>query len=113
MERSTARTGLDGDARSTSTPCKRSRDDGGVFVTVPEFALTRAIVFRSDNNPTGFLVRLQDTARRMRKLATQWAVTLAQVEIDKVLRVEEELERAGHSPPDPAQLAAQARERLA
>src|SRR5581483_11375100 len=40
-------------------PLPTERVAGGTVVTVPEFALTRAIVFTSDSNPTGLLVRLQ------------------------------------------------------
>lgn len=82
---------------------------GGCKITVPEFSLTRAIVFTTDNNPTGLLVRLQDQTRRMRKIAAQWAISLAQVEIDKVMRVETELEQMNVTVPDAAALTDKAR----
>jgi len=86
---------------------------GGTKVTVPEFGLTTAIVFTSDNSPTGLLVRFQDHARRTRKLAAQWSHDLAEVEIEKVLKVEAELERGGHTLPDGKALQDDARARLA
>jgi hypothetical protein len=86
---------------------------GGTKVTVPEFGLTTAIVFTSDNSPTGLLVRFQDHARRTRKLAAQWSHDLAEVEIEKVLKVEADLERGGHTLPDGKALQDDARARLA
>lgn len=97
-----------GDVRSLVS----QRVPGGVKVTVPEFGLTTAIVFTADNSPTGLLVRLQDQARRMSKMAAQWSHDLAAAEIAKVLPVEAELERAGHTLPDAKQLQDDARARL-
>jgi hypothetical protein len=85
---------------------------GGTKVIVPEFGLTTAIVFTGDISPTGLLVRFQDHVRRVRKLAAQWAHDLAETEIAKVMKVEEELEQAGHTLPDGQQLADNARARL-
>lgn len=85
---------------------------GGTQVTIPEFGLTTAIIFTSDNSPRGLLVRLQDQSRRMRKLAAQWAHDLAQVELDKVTRVEQQLEQGGHTVPDGQALLDSARARL-
>ncbi|MBY0525180.1 MAG: hypothetical protein K2R98_17370 [Gemmataceae bacterium] len=97
-----------GDVRSLQT----ERVVGGTKVTLPEFGLTSAIVFTSDNTPTGLLVRFQDHARRTRKMAAQWSHDLAEVEIEKVLKVEAELERAGHTLPDAQALQEDARARL-
>lgn len=85
---------------------------GGTQVYVPEFGLTTAIVFTSDNSPTGMLVRFQDHCRRSRKLAAQWAHDLAEVEMEKVLKVQAELERAGHTLPDGQALQDDAKKRL-
>lgn len=85
---------------------------GGTQVTLPEFGLTTAIIFTSDNSQRGLLVRLQDQSRRMRKLAAQWAHDLAQVEIEKVVRVEQQLEQMGHTLPDGQALVDSARARL-
>ena len=56
--------------------------------------MTAAVVFTADNTPTGIVVRFQDQARRMRKLAAQFAHDLAEVEMEKVTRVETQLEQA-------------------
>lgn len=96
------------DVRSLQT----ERVVGGTLVTVPEFGLTAAIVFTADNSPKGLLVHLQDQARRTRKLAAQWNHDLAQAELGKVTRVEEELEQMGHTLPDGKALLDNARARL-
>jgi hypothetical protein len=89
------------------------RVPGGWKVTVPEFGLTCAILFSAvDNNPNGMLVRFQDQTRRLRKLAAQWAHDLAEVEMDKVLKVEARLEQAGHTLRDGKELQDNARQRL-
>jgi hypothetical protein len=85
---------------------------GGTKVTLPEFGLTAAIVFTADSGPTGLVVRFQDQARRWQKLAAQWTHDLAEVEIDKVARVEAQLEAAGHTLPDGQALMRDARSRL-
>ncbi|MFN4260351.1 MAG: hypothetical protein ACK4RK_13725 [Gemmataceae bacterium] len=97
-----------GDVRSL----RIERVMGGTRVTLPEFGLTAAILFTSDNGPDGLLVRFQDQARRMRKLAAQWAHDLAAAEMDKVLKIEAELERRGHTLPDGQALQDNARARL-
>ena len=85
---------------------------GGTQVTLPEFGLTAAVVFTGDNSPTGLVVRFQEQVRRMRPLAAQWARDQAEVELDKVTRVEGELEQAGHTLPDGQALMDDARQRL-
>ncbi len=85
---------------------------GGTRVTLPEFGLTGVIVFTSDNSPTGILVRFQEQLRRMRRPAAQWAHDLAEVELEKVAKVEAQLEAAGHTLPDGARLLSNARTRL-
>jgi hypothetical protein len=97
-----------GEVRSLQT----ERVVGGTRVTIPEFGLTAAILFTGDNGPTGILVRYQEQVRRMRKLAAQWAHDLAEVELDKITRVETQLEAAGHTLPDGTQLLDNARSRL-
>jgi hypothetical protein len=93
-----------------SLPSKRVV--GGRQVTIPEFGLTTALVFTSDNGQTGLLVRLQDQARAMRKLAAQWAYQLGEVELDKVTRINAELEQTEHRVPDAESRLADARKRL-
>ncbi|MGE3805053.1 MAG: hypothetical protein AB7K24_10315 [Gemmataceae bacterium] len=92
---------------------RSERVPGGYRVTVPEFGVAAAIVFTTDNSRTGLLVRFQDQAARMRQLAAQWAHDLAQVEIDKVERIETQLEQMGQTLPDGTTLMADARRRLA
>ncbi len=86
---------------------------GGTRVTFTEFGLTDAVVFTSDNNPTGIIVRFQEQLRRMRKLAAQWQHDLAEVELEKVASVESQLEADGHTLPDGKKLMQEARSRLA
>lgn len=88
------------------------RVTGGTKVTIPEYGLTAAIVFTSDNNPNGLVVRLQDQARRMSKQAAHWNHDLAEVELGKVEQVEQQLEQAGHKLPDGDKLMEDARKRL-
>ena len=97
-----------GDVRSL----QNQRVPGGTRVVIPEFGLTTAVVFTSDNSPTGLLVRFQEQARKTRKQASEWMLDLAEVEMEKVLKVEEELEKNGHALPDGAALKDDARARL-
>jgi hypothetical protein len=73
------------------------RDLGGIRIVIPEFGLTAAVVFTSDLNQ---IIRFQDQARRMGKLAAQWSHALAQAELEKVVRINGELEQAGHTVPE-------------
>ncbi len=85
---------------------------GGKKVTLNEFGLTAAIVFTSDNGPTGLLVYFQDKIRQMNETAAQWSMTLARKEMEKVLAVENELSQLGHTVKNENQLLANATERL-
>ncbi len=91
---------------------RQERVVGGTRVTLPEFGLTAAILFTADNGPNGILVRLQDQARQAGKVAAQWSIYLAEQEISKVARVQEQLEGASHHIPDGQALLADARRRL-
>jgi len=82
---------------------------GGTKVFLPEFGLTTAIVFTSDTN---LLIRFQEQCRARRQLAAQWTYELAVQELQKVWRVEEQLEKDDHKLPDGAALLNDARERL-
>jgi hypothetical protein len=81
----------------------------GYKITLPEFGLTGAVVFTADN---ALVVRFQEQCRARRQLAAQWTRDLAQLELAKALRVEQQLEQAGHTLPDGAQLVKNAQERL-
>src|SRR5438876_664066 len=91
---------------------EQERVVGGTKVTIPEFSLTTAILFTADNSPTGVLVYLQDRVRHQREMAAQWARDLAQVELEKVTRINEQLEAAGHPLPDGTKLLHDARSRF-
>jgi hypothetical protein len=83
---------------------------GGTKVIVPEFGLTTAIVFTSDTN---LVIRFQEQCKAMRQQAAQWTYELAVQELQKVLRIEEQLERGNHKLPDGPALLKDARDRLA
>jgi hypothetical protein len=82
---------------------------GGTRVFVPEFGLTTALLFTSD---TSLLIRFQEQCRARRQLAAQWTYELAVQELQKVWRVEEQLEKADHKLPDGPALLQDARERI-
>jgi hypothetical protein len=82
---------------------------GGTRVFLPEFGLTTAIIFTADNN---VVVRFQEQCRARHQLAAQWTYELAVQELQKVWRVEEQLERDNHTLPDGAALLKDARDRL-
>lgn len=83
---------------------EQERVVGGTKVTIPEFSLTTAILFTADNSPTGVLVYFQDRVRHQREIAAQWAKDLAEIEIAKVSRVNEQLVTAGHPVTDGTEL---------
>jgi hypothetical protein len=85
------------------------RTVGGTKVTLREFGLTTAIVFTADMN---LIVRFQEQARSLRQLAAQWTYDLAVQQTEKVLKIERELEQAGHVLPDGGQLLQDAQNRL-
>jgi hypothetical protein len=91
---------------------KIDRITGGSKITLPEFGLTSAIVFTSDNSPTGMLVRFQEQARRSRKKAAEMMYDLAVAESEKILQVETELEKEAHILPDGKQLIDDSKNRL-
>jgi hypothetical protein len=97
-----------GEVRSLRT----ERVVGGTRVTIPEFGLTAAVVFTADNGPNGLVVSFQDKVRRTRKLAGQWAHDLALAELEKVERVQAQLEQGGHTLPDARALLDNARARI-
>jgi hypothetical protein len=91
---------------------RQERTVGGTQVTIPEFGLTTAVVFAADSGPDGIVVRLQDQCRQTARVAAQWARELAEEELKKVVVIEEQLEKAGHTLPDGQKLVENARNRL-
>jgi hypothetical protein len=86
---------------------------GGTRVTLPEFGLTAILLFTSDFTSEASLIgRYQTQARSRRQLAAQWSYDMALYEIEKVVRLEKQLEKQGHTLPDAAQLIANAEARL-
>jgi len=77
------------------------RVPGGTRITIPEFGLTTAVVFTADNS---LIIRLQEQVRARRQLAAQWTRDLAQLELSKVLPLEQQLEQTGHTLPDGQEL---------
>ncbi len=73
---------------------------GGMRLRLHNFSLTSAVVFTSDLEPTGLVVRLQDQQRRMGKIAAQWAQDQAQEELTKVEQVHAELVKVAPALPD-------------
>jgi hypothetical protein len=88
---------------------KVERTTGGTKITLPEFGLTAAVLFTGDSSIVG---HLQTQARQTSQRAAKWARDLAEEEIRKVARVEEQLEQAGHIPPKDQNLLEDARRRL-
>lgn len=82
---------------------------GGSKVTLLEFGLTGAIVFTADNNS---VIRLQEQARSRRLAAAQYSYDMALYEMEKVLKIEEQLEKMGHTLPDAGALVRDAQKRL-
>jgi len=86
---------------------------GGTKVTIREFGLTTAVVFTSDFTSENSIVgRFQTQARLNRQSAAQWSYDMAQVEMKKVVGIEEQLEKQGHVLPDGKQLMDDAQTRL-
>jgi hypothetical protein len=81
----------------------------GYKITLPEFGLTSAVVFTADNS---LVVRFQELVRARRQLAAQWTRDLAHLELAKALKVEQQLEQAGHTLPDARKLVQDAQDRL-
>jgi hypothetical protein len=90
----------------------QERAIGGTRVVIEDFGLTSAIIFTADNGPGGIVARFQDQARQLGKMAAQWAHDLAEEEIVKTTKVNDQLESAGHKLPDGQQLLADARARV-
>jgi hypothetical protein len=83
---------------------------GGTKLVLPEFGLTAAVVFTSD---TQLVVRFQQVCALRREVAAEWTYNLAVQELEKVVRITQELEQRGLTVADAGQLLKDARDRLA
>jgi hypothetical protein len=63
----------------------------GVQVTLPDFDLTAAVVFTSDNRPDGDLARWQRQTRSLAPFAASWACDMAEEQFKKVMWTHERL----------------------
>ncbi len=78
-----------GHVQSLQKDCKPVA--GGKEIVIPEFDLTSAVVFTSDLEPNGLVVKWQDHRRVVGPLASQWARDLARIEYDKTLKIARQL----------------------
>jgi hypothetical protein len=69
----------------------------GTQITLPEFDLTAAVAFTSDNAPDGLLAAWQKKTREFGPYAAAWACDLAKEQFKKVVRTQSQLE--GIAPP--------------
>jgi len=82
---------------------------GGMKISIPEFGLTTAIAFTAD---IALIQEFQNLCWARRQLAAQYTYDLAVQEMEKVVKIEEQLEKAGHAQPDSAALMKDANDRL-
>jgi hypothetical protein len=87
---------------------RSNRVVSGRQVIIPEFGLTAAVCFTSDT--PGLVSYWQKQSRNMSRLAAEWSVQLAKIEIEKVQKVQEGLADLAPRPVDEAALMAKARE---
>jgi len=64
----------------------------GLQITLPEFDLTAAVVFTSDNAPDGLLAAWQKKTREFGPFAAAWAVEIAEEQLKKVLKTQDRLD---------------------
>jgi hypothetical protein len=88
---------------------RKKRVVGGTEITVGEFGLTSALVFTAD---VRLVKRFQEQCHDQRQVAAQWTYELALQELEKVVRVERDLELSGHKLADGPQLLKAAEMRL-
>jgi hypothetical protein len=88
---------------------KGTRVVGGTSIKLEEFGLTSTVVFTSD---ISLIVRFQEQCRARRQLAAQWTYDMARYEMEKVLKIEAQLEKQGHTLPDSKKLIEKAQDLL-
>ncbi len=96
---------LPGEVRSL----KIERVAGGSRITLPEFGVTTNVVFTSDLE---LVKRFQVHSHGQRQKAAQWTYDLAGYQYEKVLKIQEQLDKMGRSVPDAVQLLADTHKRL-
>ena len=69
----------------------------GIQITLPDFDLTAAVVFTSDNAPDGQIAQWQKHTRRVSRFAASWACDLAAEQLRKVVYIQGQLD--GLAPP--------------
>jgi hypothetical protein len=89
---------------------RAERVTGGTKVVIPEFGLTTAILFTSETSSV--IHRFQEQCRSRRQLAAQWTYDQTFHEYQKVLKIEELLEKQGHVLNDGRKLMQDAENRL-
>jgi hypothetical protein len=89
-----------------------TREVAGSQVRLKNFSLTSAILFTSDLQPNGLVVRLQDRQRGMVRLAAQYLHDQAKEELVKVEKIDGELNQLGHPLQGSADLLKQCRKSL-
>ena len=89
---------------------KTERVAGATRIKLKDFGLTSAILLTSDNDLIG---RLQEQAKARRHLAAEWSRAMAAYEFAKVVKIQEQLERQGHTFAEARKLIADSQQRLA
>lgn len=84
----------------------------GVQITLPEFDLTAAVVFTSDNSKDGLVARWQKHTRRVSRYAAAWAVELAEEQFRKVTKIQDRLNEVAPPLEEAALLLRNAEQRL-
>src|SRR5690606_13879828 len=87
----------------------RTRDVGGLRVTLPKFDQTAAVILTSDRT---VIARLRMRIEAMAEKSARTSVELAKAKLDRVRQVDDELRLAGHTQPDGPQLLAQAAQQV-
>src|SRR5581483_10212256 len=88
---------------------KATRVPGGTKIVIPDFGLTTAVVFTADT-PT--IVRFQEQCRARRQLAAQYTFDMALYELEKVLKIQDQLDKLSHTVTDARDLVQDAQNRL-
>ena len=83
----------------------RTRDVGGLRITLPKFDQTAAVILTSDRT---VIARLRMRIEAIAEKSARTSVELAKAKLERVRQVDDELRLAGHTLPDGPQLLARA-----